>query len=346
MKYNSLGDSNLRISELGLGTMTFGQQNTIADAHAQLDRAFDRGVNFIDAAEMYPVPPRAETQGRTEAFIGEWLAGQNRERVIVATKIAGPGRNFAWLRGGAQAINRSNVAAALEASLRRLRTDYVDLYQIHWPDRYVPTFGQPAFDPEQERATVPIVEQLAVFDDLIRAGKIRYLGLSNETPWGLAAFAAAARAAGLPKVISVQNAYNLLNRVFDLHLAEAAYRENVGLVAYSPLGFGFLSGKYIDGPPPVPTRVTVFPSFGARYRKPNVDEAVRAYVALARRHGIAPVALALAFVRSRWFVASTLIGATTLAQLDENLASLDVTLSPELLAEIDDISARYPSPAP
>ena len=345
MKYNQLGSSTLRVSEVALGTMTFGNQNSAAEAAEQLDVAFDHGVNLVDAAEMYPVPPRPEHQGRTEEFIGQWLVRQNRERVVLATKIAGPGRNFEWLRGGPKAVDRANLQAALEASLRRLRTDYVDLYQIHWPDRYVPTFGQGSFNPAEERPTVDIAEQLAGFAELIKAGKVRYVGLSNETPWGIAAFVAAARAAGLPKVVSVQNAYNLTNRVFDLYPAEAAHREQVGLLAYSPLAFGVLTGKYLEGAPPG-SRGALFPGFNARYLKPNVEPATRAYLELARQHGLKPSALALAFVRSRWFVSSTLLGATTRAQLEENLASLEVSLSPAILAEIDAIHARYPNPAP
>jgi aryl-alcohol dehydrogenase-like predicted oxidoreductase len=345
MKYNQLGDSKLRVSEIGLGTMTFGSQNSLAESHLQLDRAAAAGVNLIDAAEAYPVPMRQEWQGQTESFIGQWLARQDRSRFVIATKIAGPGAH-AWLRGGPTAVDGPNIRAAVDASLKRLRSDYIDLYQIHWPDRYVPRFGESAFEPARERPTVAIAEQLSVFDELIRAGKIRYLGVSNETPWGIAAFAAAARASDLPHVVSIQNAYSLINRVFDLHLAEAVHRERVGLLAYSALAFGHLTGKYLDGAAPPSTRATLFPGFDARYRKPNVDEAVRAYRDLARKHGLSPAALALAFVRGRWFVASTLIGATTIAQLEENLASADVVLTPEILAEIDAISARYPSPAP
>ncbi|BAZ32758.1 aldo/keto reductase [Cylindrospermum sp. NIES-4074] len=345
MKYNQLGESDLKVSEICLGTMTYGRQNTIEDAHQQLDYAITQGVNFIDAAEMYPVPPSAETYGFTESYIGEWLKNQQRDQLIVATKIAGPGRGFKWLRDGSQAIDRNNIKQAIEDSLTRLQTDYIDLYQIHWPDRYVPRFGQTVFDPSQIQETVPISEQLEVFADVIKAGKIRYIGLSNETPWGVVQFSHVAKKLGLPKVVSIQNAYNLLNRVFDGALAEAVYYENVGLLAYSPLAFGFLSGKYINGTP-ANTRVALFEGFGQRYLKPNVKDAVAAYVEIAQRHQLSPAQLALAFVRSRWFVASTIIGATTLEQLKENLESVNVVLNKDILAELDAVHVSRLNPAP
>ncbi|GAB1538605.1 NADP(H)-dependent aldo-keto reductase [Scytonema sp. NUACC21] len=346
MKYNQLGESNLKVSEICLGTMTYGQQNTIEDAQEQLDYAIAQGINFIDTAEMYPVPPRPETQGRTEAYIGEWLKKQQRDKLIIATKIAGPGRPVKWVRGGSTNIQRNNIKQAVEDSLKRLQTDYIDLYQIHWPDRYVPIFGQTEYNPNFERETVPIAEQLAAFDDLIKAGKIRYLGLSNETPWGVTQFSQIAKQLGLPKVISIQNAYNLLNRVFDSALAEACYHENVGLLAYSPLGFGLLSGKYVHSKKPENTRLTLFENFGQRYLKPNVSEAVAAYVEIAQSHNLKPAQLAIAFVLSRWFTTSTIIGATTLEQLKENIDSLNVVLDKEILAELNAVHTRYPNPAP
>ncbi|WP_437897854.1 aldo/keto reductase [Sorangium sp. So ce124] len=345
MHYRQLGDSELRVSELCLGTMTFGEQNTLEDARAQLDYAFDAGINFVDAAEMYPVPTRAETQGRTESYVGEWLSQRPRDKVIVATKIAGPGRPIPWVRGGSLAINRANVRRAVEDSLRRLRTDYIDLYQIHWPDRYVPQFGASAYDPANERSSTPIAEQLAAFAEVIRDGKVRYFGLSNETAWGVAQWSRVAAQLGLPRPVSIQNAYSLVNRTFDSALAEASRREDVPLLAYSPLAFGLLTGKHLGGPPPG-SRFARFESFGQRYRKPNVDEAVQAYVKLARAHGLSPASLALAFVRSRWFVASTILGATTIEQLEENVKSAGVVLDAAVLGEIDQIHARYPNPAP
>lgn len=345
MKYNKLGQSELRVSELCLGTMTFGQQNSPQEAEEQLDLALERGINFLDAAEMYPVPAKAETQGRTESIIGDWLARKNRDSVIVATKIAGQGRPITWLRNGSLAVNRQNVRAAVEASLKRLKTDYIDVYQIHWPDRYVPMFGKTAYEPEQEWTATPIAEQLSAFADIAREGKIRYVGLSNETPWGVSEFSRVAAQTGLPKVVSIQNAYSLLNRTFDSALAETTRRENVGLLAYSPLAFGILTGKHRDGLAPG-SRLALFDGFAQRYGGPNVAAATQAYVSLAEELGLTPAKLAIAFVRSRWFVASTIIGATTRAQLEENLSSLDVTLSAEALARIDGIHARYPSPAP
>ena len=345
MRLRQIGDSELRVSELCLGTMTFGQQNTLAEAHEQLDLALDHGINFIDAAEMYPVPSRAETQGLTESYIGEWLVKKPRDKVVVATKIAGPGRPTPWIRGGSLAINRKNVQQAVSDSLTRLRTDYIDLYQIHWPDRYVPQFGATQYDPDCERSSTPIDEQVEALAEVVRAGKIRYWGLSNETPWGISAFAHAARKLGLPAPISIQNAYSLINRGFDGALAESSRREKVDLLAYSPLAFGLLTGKHLRGPA-AGSRLALFDNFGARYRKPNVDEAVVAYADVASRHGLSLTQLALAFVRSRWFVASTIIGATTRAQLAENLASVDVTLAPEVVADIEHVHTRYPSPAP
>jgi len=345
MEYKQLGESDLRVSEICLGTMTYGQQNTIEDATEQLDYAISQGVNFIDTAEMYPVPGRAETQGKTEEYIGEWLVKQQRDQLIVATKIAGPTSRMSWIRGENHRIDRPNIEQAIEDSLKRLRTDYIDLYQIHWPDRYVPLFGAPDYDPKQERDTVPIAEQLEVFADLIKAGKIRYLGLSNETPWGVCEFCHVAKQLGLPKVVSIQNAYSLVNRIFDIHLAEACRFNQVGLLAYSPLAFGLLTGKYLNGIPEK-SRLALFQGFGGRYEKFNLTEAVKEYVDIAHKHNLTPAQLALAFVRSRWFVTSTIIGATTIEQLQENLSAAEVTLDQDTLAQIQAIHARYPNPTP
>ncbi len=343
MKYRQLGDSDLRVSEICLGTMTYGEQNSVEDASSQLDYALSRGINFIDTAELYPVPPRGETQGRTEEYIGRWLQHQARDKLIIATKVAGPSRGLGWIRGG-PSITRRHIEAAVDDSLQRLRTDYIDLYQIHWPDRNVPMFGQSHFDPGNEQDTTPIAEQLAVLADLVTAGKVRYVGLSNETPWGVFHFLIAAQQASLPRIVSIQNACNLLNRVFETGLAEVCYRENIGLLAYSPLAFGTLSGKYLV--PGASGRITLFEGFGQRYDKPNVIEAVRAYCALASDAGIPPAQLALAFLRSRYYVASTIIGATDLEQLKEDIDSIEVSLSDQVLTEIEAIHQRYPNPAP
>jgi len=345
MERRRLGASDLEVSAVCLGTMTFGQQNSEAEAHAQLDRAFAAGVNFIDTAEMYPVPPRADTCGRTESIVGNWLARQPRDQVILATKVAGPGRTMTWIRGGPPALDRANIAAALEGSLKRLRTDYIDLYQLHWPARNQPMFGQWQFDPASEREATPIRAQLEALAEFVRAGKIRYVGLSNEHPWGVMQFLRAAEEFGLPRIVSTQNAYHLMNRTFDGGMAEVCYRENVGLLAYSPLAFGLLCGKYRRDPQAA-GRLTLFPGFGVRYQKVNVEPAVAAYVALAETHGLSPATLALAWVRQRWCVASTIIGATTPAQLDENLRAGTVRLSDEVLAAVDDIHLRYTNPAP
>jgi aryl-alcohol dehydrogenase-like predicted oxidoreductase len=337
------------VSELCLGTMTYGQQNTLDEAEDQLNYAVSQGVNFIDTAEMYPAPTRAETQGKTEECIGAWLNRQSRDQLIIATKVSGPsgGRTLplTWIREGKNRVDRKNIQAAIDGSLRRLQTDYIDLYQIHWPDRYVPLFGASDYDPSHERETVAIAEQLEAFAELVKAGKIRYLGVSNETPWGVCEFSHLARQLGLPKIVSIQNAFNLTNRVFQIHLAEACRFHNVGLIAYSALAFGHLSGKYLTQIPS-DSRVSLFPGFDKRYQKPNFQAAVQAYVDLAHQHGLTPTQLALAYVRSRWFVTSTIVGASTLSQLKENLSCVDIHLTPEILAAIDQIHARYPNPTP
>ena len=341
MKYNRLGD--MHVSEICLGTMTFGEQNSLHDAREQLDYAVQNGLNFIDTAEMYPVPGKPETQGRTEEYVGNWLKKQQRDKLFIATKVAGPSRGFSWIRGGPKALDRENILSAIDSSLKRLRTDYVDLYQLHWPDRNVPMFGQSFFDPKLEHDTVPILEQLEVLSDLVKSGKVRHIGLSNETPWGLCEFLQLSEKHGLPGVVSIQNAYNPINRVFEYGLSEICHRENIGLLAYSPLGFGMLTGKYGKGGT---GRLTLFPQFGQRYHKQNVVEAVSSYCDLAKKLGISPAELSLAFVRSRRFVTSTLIGATSMDQLKENIGSLKVELDEEALKTIDAIHSRYPNPAP
>ncbi len=344
MEYRKLGNSNLHVSALSLGTMTFGEQNSEAEAHAQLDFATARGVNFIDTAEMYPVAPRAETVHRTESYIGTWLKRQSRDKLIVATKITGPGRGFAWIRNGPR-ITRDQVNAAIDASLGRLQTDYVDLYQIHWPDRYVPMFGATSYDVTQERDSIPIAIQLAALADLVKAGKVRYIGISNETPWGVAEFVRCSEKFGLPKVVSIQNAYHLMNRTFESGLAEVCRHANVGLLAYSPLAFGWLTGKYLADPK-ARGRITLFPGFGQRYAKPNVPAATREYMRIAQEAGLSPAQLALAYARTRWFVSSVILGATRIEQLEENLTSADIVLAPETIEKIEAVHRLYPNPAP
>jgi len=350
MEYRKLGGTDINVSLIGLGTMTWGEQNTEADAHAQIDAALDAGVNLIDAAEMYPVPPRPETQGRTEEYIGTWLATHpgGREKIVLATKIAGPARqphNPRHIRGAGNQFDRKNLTEAIDTSLARLQTDYVDLYQLHWPDRSTMTFGRANYPWVEDEYTVPIEETLSVLGDLVKAGKIRYVGVSNETPWGVAQFLNAADKLGLPRIVSIQNPYSLVNRTFETGLSEFTHKEGIGLLAYSPLAFGWLSGKYEGGARPAGARITLFERF-ARYSKPHAIKAISGYVELAKRHGLSPAQLALAFVNSRAFTTSTLIGATSLAQLHENIGSVDVKLSDEILAEINLLHEAQPNPAP
>jgi aryl-alcohol dehydrogenase-like predicted oxidoreductase len=344
MEYQRLGSSDLKVSALCLGTMTFGEQNTEAEAHTQLNYAISRGVNFIDTAEMYPVAPRAETVHRTESYIGSWLKHQPREKLIVATKIAGPSRGFTWIRGTPR-INREHITAAVDASLRRLNTDYIDLYQIHWPDRYVPMFGSTSYDVTQEREATSVAEQLQALAEQVQAGKVRHIGLSNETPWGVAEFVRCAEQLGLPKIVSVQNAYHLLNRTFESGLAETCHHTGVGLLAYSPLAFGWLTGKYSVNTQ-AQGRITLFPNFGQRYAKVNVPAATSEYLRIAQEANLTPATLALAFARTRSFTNSVIVGATTLTQLKENLDSAAVLLPKEVLEKIEAVHRIYPNPAP
>jgi aryl-alcohol dehydrogenase-like predicted oxidoreductase len=326
--------------------MTFGQQNTESDAHSQLDYALERGINFVDTAEMYPVPPRAQTQGSTERYIGTWLKKSGkRSEIILASKIAGPNAAMSWVRGEKHNLDAANIRQAVEDSLRRLQTDYIDLYQIHWPSRNVPIFGANSFVPQKERPHVPIEETLAALDEMVKAGKIRHIGVSNESAWGVCEFIKQSEMKGLPRIATIQNLYNLTARAFETALLdEVCFREDVGLLAYSPLAFGQLSAKYIDDPKAV-GRLTIFPpTWSPRYLRPAVIEAAKEYAALARANGMTPAQMALAWCYSRWFVASTIIGATNLAQLKENIDAEQVTLSDEVVAAINAIHAKYTNP--
>ncbi len=346
MKYRPLGDSGLEVSLIGLGTMTFGEQNSEPEAFAQLDRAVDAGVNLIDTAELYPVPPREETYGRTEAIIGRWLAARPgvRQRLILATKAASRGDWIPWIRGGPR-LDRRHLEAALDGSLRRLGVETIDLYQLHWPDRNTNFFGRLGYQHDPDDDPVPLRETLEVLSDFVRSGKVRAIGVSNETPWGVMKLLALAREHGLPRIVSIQNPYNLLNRSFEIGLAEVSLRENVGLLAYSPLAFGVLSGKYLGGTRPAGARLTQFPRFD-RYSNPRAQRAVEAYVAIAREAGLSPAQMALAYVNSRPFLTSNLIGATTLEQLEENLASIELRLPPEVLEAIEAVHDDNPNPSP
>ncbi|MGJ0506405.1 MAG: aldo/keto reductase [Methylocystis sp.] len=349
MDKRPLGRSGLFVSAICLGSMTWGEQNTEAEGHAQLDYALDRGVNFIDTAEIYSIPPRPGTQGSTERIIGSWLAARrNRDKVIIATKVAGRGEAH-WLReeGGGTVLDRKNIQEAIDGSLKRLQTDYVDLYQLHWPDRSLPLWGAggTTYRRPSKRAEVPVEETLAALDELVKAGKVRHIGLSNETPWGVARFLRGAELGLGPRVVSIQNAYNLINRTFEMGLAEFAERDQVGLLAYSPLAQGYLTGKYRRGARPPGARTTLFQR-GQRYEKPGVEAAIDAYLALARDLGVDPAQLAIAFVTSRPFVTANIIGATSMAQLKTDLDSLNVTITPEIEQRIDEIHQRHSNPAP
>lgn len=346
MKYNLLGNTDIKVSEICLGTMTFGQQNTEADGHAQLDAAIDRGVNFIDTAEMYPFPRDPDRYGLTERIVGSWLARTGmRDRVVLATKVSGP-RLVPEIRDGEVRLDRRNIAAAVDESLRKLGTDYIDLYQVHWPDRKANYFGNLGFsslpdDPD----TVPIEETLDALTDAVRAGKVRHIGVSNETAWGTMRYLEMARHGDKARIESIQNPYNLLNRSFEVGLAEVCLREKVSMLPYSPLCFGALSGKYLGGRKPDGGRLTLYPAF-ARYLTPEGIRATEKYVALARAHDIVPEQMALAYVISKPFVTSTIIGATTLDQLASDIDSVNVTLPDPVLSEIEAIHAEHTYPCP
>lgn len=332
------------VSKICLGTMTWGQQNTEAEAHEQISYALDHGINMLDAAEMYPVPPRAETQGRTEEYIGTWFKKTGlRDKYILATKAAGPNPEFHYLRGGPR-FTREQLMEAVDGSLRRLQTDCIDLYQLHWPDRYTNFFGQRGYF-HREQPETPIDETLRALQELVAAGKIKTIGLSNETPWGTMKFLELADREGLPRVESIQNPYGLLNRTYEIAMAEVSHREDVGLLAYSPLGMGLLTGKYRHGARPEGSRMAVFERF-TRYDGVETIEATEQYLQLADEHGLNPTHMALAFVNTRPFVLSNIIGATTMEQLKMNIDSLDVTLSKDVLKGIEAIQQRLPNPAP
>ena len=346
MKKNRLSDSTLEVTEFSLGTMTWGEQNSEAEGHAQIEWALANGINFIDTAEMYPVPPRKQTQGRTETIVGSWL-GKNRgkrERIVLASKIAGPGRRE-WIRNGETHVSKKTIPWAIDDSLERLQTDYIDLYQIHWPERYVPGFGTWQYDPSKERETTSILEQVEGMAAAIKAGKIRAYGLSNETAYGLCEFVRVARANNLPAPISTQNGYSLLSRLFDGDPAEASRHLNVPLLAYSPLAMGQLTGKYLGGAMPPEARMVKLKPFGERYMRPRAVAAVEEYAKVAKKHGLPMAAMALAFVRSRFFTASTIVGATSVPQLEESLRHFALELSPEVVADIEAINQAFPSPS-
>jgi aryl-alcohol dehydrogenase-like predicted oxidoreductase len=347
MKHAELGSTGRRVSRICLGTMTWGEQNTEEEGHAQLDLAVDRGVDFIDAAEIYPVPPRQETYGRTEEILGTWLAKNKakRDKLVIATKVASRTHGLPYVRGGS-ALDEKSIRAAIEASLRRLKTDYVDLYQTHTPDRPVNRMGQLDYvhQPMADQGA-PIEETVAAMEKIRKEGKIRHFGVSNETPWGVARHLEAARAGRGPRIVSIQNAYSLLNRSFEVGLAEMAIREKVGLMAYSSLGMGVLVGKYFDGAKPAGARLTRYERF-KRYSTPRAEPAAKEYVRLAREAGLDPAQMALAFVAARPFVTAVIVGATNTTQLATDIDAVNLDLPTDLMAKLDAVHAANPNPCP
>ena len=344
MKFNKLGNTDLEVSLICLGSMTWGQQNNEADAHAQLDYALSRGINFIDTAEMYPVPPTKDTQGLTESYIGTWLNKRGkRDDIILASKLAGPADWLSHIRGGPR-LTADQINQAIETSLARLQTDYLDLYQLHWPDRHTNYFGQLGYEENNQEQQTPLDESIKALDDLIKAGKIRHWGFSNETPWGVMKALAICERDGFAKPVSIQNPYNLLNRSYEVGMAEISHRESVGLLAYSPLGFGMLTGKYIDRQPEK-ARLTLFDRF-TRYTNPESVQATKEYSEVAKRFGLSQTEMALAFVNNQSFVTSNIIGATTMEQLKENIDSIDTVLTEDVLKAISGVHQMHPNPAP
>jgi aryl-alcohol dehydrogenase-like predicted oxidoreductase len=349
MKSNRLGHSDLVVPEICLGTMTFGEQNTQNEAFEQLAYALDQNIHFWDTAEMYPVPPKPETQGSTETIIGNWIAqnGQ-RDKLIIASKIAGPQQGGSEIRDGHTKFIASEISTAIDGSLKRLQTDYIDLYQLHWPQRPTNYFGALGYGNQHAASTqdiTPLAETLEALSNEVKRGRIRHIGLSNETPWGTLKFLHLAEQLGLEKIVSVQNPYSLLNRTYEVGLSEIAHYENVGLLAYSPLAFGYLTGKYRHGARPTGGRISLFSRF-SRYTNPQSDWATEQYALLAEKHGLSLTQLALAFVKQQFFVHSTIIGATTLSQLKENIHAFDIHLSEEILFDIENIHRQQPNPAP
>ncbi len=346
MHYHRIPHSSLEISRLGMGTMTFGEQNSEADAHEQLDYAIAQGINLIDVAEMYPVPPRPETQGLTETYVGNWLHKRgNREKLVLASKVSGPARNSDSGIRPNQILDRKNIREALDASLKRLQTDYLDLYQVHWPQRATNCFGKLGYEWSESSPPVTLLETLEALAECQRAGKIRYIGVSNETAWGVMRYLQLAEKHDLPRIVTIQNPYSLLNRSFEVGLSEVAQHEGVELLAYSCLAFGTLTGKYLNGARPAGARNTLFSRF-TRYSGEPASQAVAAYVEVAGRHGLDPAQMALAFVRQQPFVASTLLGATTMEQLKSNIDSQHLELSAEVREELEAVHRNWTYPAP
>ncbi len=347
MQYRLLGNSDIKVSQICLGTMTFGEQNTEADARSQLDLALHNGINFIDTAELYPAPASAKTYALSEQFIGRWLTQQDRSKIVLATKVVGPAPKkwIGYIRNGPQ-LSPAHIETALNDSLKRLNTDYIDLYQIHWPARHTNYFGKLGYEVGRDKHDYPIEETLQTLSKLIDAGKIRNIGVSNETPWGLHQYLTLAATRGLPVVASVQNPYCLLNRTFEIGLAEFAHRSKIGLLAYSPLAGGSLSGKYLNDQQPEGARLTLHRNYFYRYTTPQATNAIDQYADIAHRYGITPVNMAMAFVHRQPFVTSTIVGATTLHQLQENIDSIHTELDDDVIKAIQAVHAQQPNPCP
>ena len=342
MKYKKLPNTDLEVSLLCLGTMTYGEQNNEIEAHEQLDYSISNGINFIDTAEMYAIPPREETQGKTEEIIGTWLSKRrDRDKIILATKVAGPGMEY--LRGGSR-LSKVHILQAANDSLKRLQTDYIDLYQVHWPERKSNFFGRLGYEYSDDMG-VSIEETLEAMSVLVKSGKVRHIGISNETPWGTNRYLQHAKDEGLEQIITIQNPYSLLNRIYEVGLAEISQHENIGLLAYSPLGFGQLTGKYINKTEK-DTRLGLYGDWFTRYSNQNCLNAVRKYLKIADKYNISLTHLALAFVNTRPFVTSNIIGATTMEQLKENIESINIDLSEEILEEVNEVHSSQPNPAP
>ena len=349
MQFKPLANTGILLPEICLGTMTFGEQNTQAEAFQQLEYTLDQGLFFWDTAEMYPVPPKPETQGATETILGNWIAQRgHRDKLFIASKIAGPSQGGSHIRDGQTRFTASEISSAIDGSLKRLQSDYIDLYQLHWPQRPTNFFGKLGYgntEAQNQQQITALEETLTALSDEIKKGRIRYIGLSNETPWGTLKFLHLAEKLGLEKFVSVQNPYSLLNRTYEIGMSEIAHYENVGLLAYSPLAFGYLTGKFRHGARPANARVTLFSRF-SRYSNPESEWATEQYAQLAEKHGLTPTQLALAFIKQQFFVTSTIIGATNLDQLKENIQAFEIDLSTEVLQSIEDIHRQQPNPAP
>lgn len=345
MKYTTLPNTDVKVSKICLGTMTFGQQNTEAEGHSQLDFAFEKGINFIDTAEMYSVPARQETYGSTEEIIGTWFKKSGkRDEVVLASKIAGPNPLFTYMRDKND-FSPASIKFALDQSLKRLQTDYIDLYQLHWPERKTNTFGQRGFKIIEEGWEDNIQQVLETLQGFIQEGKIKNIGVSNETPWGMMRFLEESKKHNLPRISTIQNPYSVVNRSFEVGMSEICYRENVGLLAYSPMAFGVLSGKFLTGESHPNARINLFPQF-ARYNSENTREATRLYNEIAKDFGLTLTELALAFIEKQPFVTSTIIGATNLQQLEQNINTINVSLSEEIMVEVEKVQNAFPNPAP